>query len=220
MYIDQIPAKSKITLSFDYVTKSANLETTAKRTSLSGNGERSLIADVVRIDGKIVNINNFRGKISVRFIKQGAPRCEIWKQVKVKYDRANREYVITTQKESEKHERRKAPRIPLGIGATAQVVGDSRRHNCTIYDISTTGLGLRMEALNYNAIGRGLTVSFSDKKEFATFKISCRCVREVDRSDTIKIYGCTLKKYPELIAYIRKKQTKHLNTTKSSGKEK
>ena len=219
MYIDQIPVRSKITISFDYVTKSTSLDAFVLRAAVSSNGSRSIVTDVVRIDGKIVNINNFRGKISVRFVKQGATRCEIWKQVKVKYDRANKEYIITTQKESEKHERRKAQRVPLGVGATVQVAGDLRRHNGTIYDISTTGLGLRMEALNYNAIGRGFTVNFSDKKEFVSFKINCRCVREVDRGNKIMVYGCTLKKYPELITYIRKKQTKYNEVVKSSGRD-
>lgn len=90
--------------------------------------------------------------------------------------------------------------------------------NCTIYDISKTGIGLRMETLNYNAIGRNLTVNFSDKGEFATFTVSCRCVREVKRDNKISIYGCTIKKSPELLAYIRRKQTKYLNSLKSSGR--
>lgn len=215
MFIDQIPANSKISIAFDYVTKAANLDATVKHAGLSSGANRSVITDVVRIDGKIVNINNFRGKISVRFTKPGAARSELWKNVKVKYDRLNREYIITAQKESEKLERRGAPRFPLGLGATALIIGDSRRHNCTIHNISKTGLALRMEALNYKAIGKSLTVSFSDKAEFAAFTVSCRCVREVNNDEKIKIYGCTLKKTPELNAYIRRKQTKYFNSHKS-----
>ncbi|MCR5357583.1 MAG: PilZ domain-containing protein [Lachnospiraceae bacterium] len=214
MLIDQIPAKSKITIAFDYVTKSTKLEATVKRGTLSSNGDRSVITDVVRVDGKIVNINNFRGKVSVDFIEPGASRSELWKQVKVKYDRAAKEYVLSTKKESEKHERRKAQRFPLGLGATAQISGDSRRHNCTIYDISVTGVGLRMETLNYSAIGRDLTLNFSDKAEMATFTVSCRCVREVEKTNNKSIYGCTLKKSQDLLAYIRKKQEKYLNSVR------
>lgn len=218
MYIDEIPANSKITISFDYVTKSTKLDATVKRVSISANGDRSVITDVVRIDGKIVNINNFRGKVSVHFVGRGESRSLLWNHVKVKYDRAKKEYVFSSKKESERHERRKAQRIPLGVGATVLLKGDSRRHNCTIYDISQTGMGLRMETLLYNAIGRDLTVNFSDKGELATFTVSCRCVREVNRDNKISIYGCTLKKSPELIAYIRKKQTKYLNSLKSTGR--
>ncbi|MBR5766354.1 MAG: PilZ domain-containing protein [Lachnospiraceae bacterium] len=218
MYIDQIPVRSKITISFDYVTKSTSLDAFVLRAAVSSNGSRSIVTDVVRIDGKIVNINNFRGKVSVRFIQQGSSRSELWKHVNVKYDRAKKEYIISTQKSSEKHERRKAPRIPLGVGATVQIEGDSRRRNCTIHDISVTGVGLRMEALNYKAIGKNLTVSFSDKSEFVSLDINCRCVREVNNEEKVKIYGCTLKKSQDLLDYIRKKQTKYYNTLKSSGR--
>lgn len=218
MYIDQIPANSKITIAFDYVSKATNLDATVKRGGISSGVNRSVITDVVRIDGKIVNINNFRGKISVRFTKPGAARSELWKNVKVKYDRISKEYVIIAQKESEKHERRSAPRFPLGLGATALIDGDSRRHNCTIHNISKTGMGLRMEALSYKAIGKGLKVTFSDKGEFATFTVNCRCVREVDNDGKIKIYGCTLKKTPELNAYIRRKQIKYFSSHKSKEK--
>ena len=216
MYIDQIPANSKITIAFDYVTKSTKLDATVKGASLSPNGDRSVITDVVKVDGKIVNINNFRGKVSVSFASRGTSRSELWKQVKVKYDRVKKEYVLSTKKESEKHERRKAQRIPLGLGATVQIDGDSRRHNCTIFDISTTGVGLRMETLNYNAVGKDLTLSFSDKAEFATFNVNCRCVREVNRDNNKSIYGCTIRRSQDLLAYIRKKQDKY---SKSSGRK-
>ena len=216
MYIDQIPVRSKISISFDYVAKSTNLETTVKRAGAPSNDGRIIITDAVRVNGKVVNINNFRGRITVQFTQPGAARCEIWKHVRVKYDRVNKEYHLIAQRSSEKHERRKAPRFPIGLGATVQVTGDQRRHNCTIYDISTTGVGLRMEALNYSAIGRWFEVSFTDKSELISLTINCRCVREVDKDGKVKIYGCTLKKTADLLTYIRKKQAKYLNTKAAS----
>ena len=215
MYIDEIPVNSKITIVFNYVTKSTNLETTVKKVGVTGKTNRCIIANVARVDSKIVNINNFRGNITVRYTKQGAIRSDIWKQVRVKYDRVNKEYVILTPKPSEKQERRQSLRIPLGMGATAQIEGDARRHNCTVYDISKTGVGIRMEALDFKAIGKVFMVSFTDKEEFATFTIRCRCVREVNDESKIKVYGCTLKTSPELLAYIRKKQVRYENLLKN-----
>ena len=218
MYIDEIPANSKITIVFNYVTKSTNIETTVKRAGSTGKANRCIITEVARVDSKIVNINNFRGNITIRYTKRGAVRCDVWTQVRVKYDRINKEYVILTPKASEKQERRLATRIPLGLGATVLIEGDARRHNCTVHDISKTGVGIRMEALDFKAIGKGFMVSFTDKNEFTSFTISCRCVREVDDDSKIKIYGCTIKKSPELLSYIRKKQAKYESTLRSSGR--
>ena len=218
MFIDEIPIGSKITIAFNYVTKATNIETTIKRVDQHGKSSKCIIANVARVDSKIVNINNFRGNITVRYSKPGAVRCEVWKQVKVVYNRKDKEYIIITPRASEKQERRLALRIPLGIGATVQVEGDARRHNCTVYDISKTGIGLRMETLDYKAIGRGFLVNFSDQSEFATFLINGRCVREVDDESKIKIYGCTIRSSPELLAYVRKKQVKYSNTLKASGR--
>ena len=219
MYIDEIPVNAPISIAFNYVTKATNIETTVKRAGSESKVNRCIIANVARVDSKIVNINNFRGNITVRYTKKGAVRSEVWKQVRVKYDRQNKEYIIITPKPSEKQERRLALRIPLGIGATVQVEGDARRHNCTVYDISKTGIGLRMETLDYKALGRGFLVNFSDQSEFATFLINGRCVREVDNDSKIKIYGCTIRTSPELLAYVRKKQVKYENTVRASGRE-
>lgn len=220
MFIDEIPINSKITIAFNYVTKSTNIETTIKKVSTNTKVNRCIIANVARVDSKIVNINNFRGNITVRYARPGAVRCEVWKQVKVVYSRSNKEYILITPKASEKQERRQALRIPMGLGATVQIEGDARRHNCTLYDISKTGMGIRMEALDYKAIGRGFMVNFSDQGELAAFRISGRCVREVEDESKVKIYGCTIKTSPELLAYVRKKQVKYGNTIKASGRTK
>lgn len=209
MFIDEIPVNSKITINFKYVTKSTHLETTVKRPGSTGKAGKCIITNVARVDSKIVNINNFRGNISVHFIKQGAKRYEVWNNVQVKYDRINKEYIIISPKASEKYERRSAPRIPLGMGATVQIEGDARRHNCTIRDISKTGIGIRMEPLSFKAIGKRFDVTFSDKNELISFDISCRCVREEENDSKLKIYGCTIKTSPELLSYIKKRKAKY-----------
>ena len=216
MYIDEIPANSKITIEFNYVTKATKLETTVKKAGTTGKAGKCIIAEVARVDNKIVNINNFRGKISVRFLGPGAKRFEVWKQVQVKYDRINKEYVISTPKASEKHERRSSPRIPIGLGATVQIEGDGRRHNCTIRDISKTGIGLRMEPLDFNPIGLRFDITFTDKAEFVTFTVKSRCVREVNTDNSVKIYGCTIKITQDLLAYIQKKKVKYSSNLKNA----
>ena len=216
MFIDEILANSKITIEFNYVTKATKLETTVKKSGTTGKAGKCIIAEVARVDNKIVNINNFHGKVSVRFMGPGAKRYEVWKQVSVKYDRINKEYVIMSPKSSEKHERRSSPRIPLGLAATVQVEGDGRRHNCTIRDISKTGIGIRMESLDFNPIGQRFDVTFTDKIEFVTFTIRSRCVRVVDNENSIKIYGCTIKVTQDLLAYIQKKKVKYNNSLKNA----
>lgn len=216
MYIDEIPANSKITIEFNYVTKATKLETTVKKAGTTGKAGKCVIAEVARVDNKIVNINNFRGKISVRFLSPGAKRYEVWKQVQVKYDRISKEYVISTPKASEKHERRSSPRVPLGLAATVQVESDGRRHNCTIRDISKTGIGIRMEALDYNPIGQRFDITFTDKVEFVTFTVHSRCVRVVDNENSIKIYGCTIRATQDILAYIQKKKIKYNNSLKNA----
>ena len=69
MFIDEIPANSTITIDFNYVTKATKLEHTVKRVGNTGKASKCIIADVARVDNKIVNINNFRGKVAVRFLK-------------------------------------------------------------------------------------------------------------------------------------------------------
>ncbi|MCR4807165.1 MAG: PilZ domain-containing protein [Lachnospiraceae bacterium] len=215
MFIDEIPANSKITIEFNYATKATKLDTTVKRVGATGKAGKCIIADVARVDNKIVNINDFRGRISVRYLAPGAKRYELWKQVRVKYDRVNKEYVIISPKTSEKHERRSSQRIPLGLGATVQIEGDARRRNCTIRDISKTGIGIRMEALDFSPIGRGFDITFTDKVEFVSFTIRSRCVREVDRDNSMKIYGCTIRATQDVLAYIQKKRIKYNSTAKS-----
>ncbi len=212
MFIDEIPINSKITIEFNYVTKATKLDTTVKKAGSTGKAGKCIVAEVARVDNKIVNINNFRGKVNVRFLGAGAKRYEVWKQVQVKYDRINKEYVIITPKSSEKHERRSSPRIPMGLGATVQIEDDGRRHNCTISDISKTGIGLRMEALDFNPIGKRFEITFTDKHEFASFTVNSRCVREIDGDGSLKIYGCTIKATQDLLAYIQKKKAKYNNT--------
>ncbi|MCR5507318.1 MAG: PilZ domain-containing protein [Lachnospiraceae bacterium] len=212
MFIDEIPAKSKITIDFNYVSKATKLDTTVKRAGTTGKAGKCIIADVARVDNKIVNINNFRGKVTVRYLGPGAKRYEVWKQVQIKYDRVNKEYIIITPKASEKHERRSSQRVPLGLGATVQIEGDARRHNCTIRDISKTGIGIRMEALDFNAIGKRFEITFTDKHEFVSFTVNSRCVREVDGDNSVKIYGCTIKTTQDLLQYIQKKRARYNNT--------
>jgi c-di-GMP-binding flagellar brake protein YcgR len=220
MFIDEIPINSNITIAFNYVTKSTKLETTVKRIGPSGKSNKCIITNAARVDNRIINPNSFRGNVTVRFLKKGAKRYDVWKQVRIKYDRSTKEYIIITPKASEKHERRQAVRIPIGIGATVQIEGDARRHNCTVYDISKTGIGVRMETLDYKAIGRGFLINFADQSEFTSFLINGRCVREVDGDSKVKTYGCTIRSSPELLAYVRKKQVKYENTVKASGRTK
>lgn len=216
MFIDEIPVNSKITLDFNYISKATKLDTTVKRVGSTGKAGKSIIAEVARVDNKIVNINDFRGKITVRFLKPGSKRYEVWKQVRIRYDRINKEYIIFTPKASEKHERRSSPRVPLGLGATVQIEGDARRRNCTIRDISKTGIGIRMEALDFSTIGKRFEISFTDKHEFTSFTVNSRCVREVDSDNTVKIYGCTIKTTPDLLSYIRRKRARYNNTIKKT----
>ena len=216
MFIDEIPANSKITIDFNYVSKATKLDTTVKRVGATGKAGKCIIADVARVDNKIVNINNFRGRVTVRFLSPGARRYEVWKQVQIRYDRVNKEYIIITPKASEKHERRSSQRIPMGLGATVQIEGDARRRNCTIRDISKTGVGIRMEPLDFSPIGRRFDISFTDKQEFVTFTLNSRCVREVDSEDKIKIYGCTIKTSRDLQAYIQQKRIKYNSTLKNT----
>ncbi len=216
MFIDEIPLNSKITLDFNYVSKATKLDTTVKRVGATGKAGKCIIADVARVDNKIVNINNFRGKITLRFLGPGAKRYEVWKQVQIKYDRINKEYIIMSPKASEKHERRSSQRIPMGLGATVQIEDDARRRNCTIRDISKTGIGLRMEALDFSTIGKRFDISFTDKHEFVTFTVIGRCVREIDSDNSVKIYGCTIRTSQDLLAYIQKKRVKYNSTVKNT----
>lgn len=215
MFIDEIPVNSKITIEFNYVTKATKLDTTVRRAGSTGKAGKCIIADVARVDNKIVNINNFRGKITVRFLAPGAKRYEVWKQVQVKYDRINKEYILITPKASQKHERRSSQRVPMGLGATVQIEGDARRRNCTIRDISKTGIGIRMEALDISTLGRRFDITFTDKAEFVSFTVRSRCVREIDTDNKIRIYGCTIKATQDVLAYIQKKRIKYNSTVRA-----
>ena len=77
MYIDEIPVNSKISIGFDYVSKTANLETTIKKPGPDNKSGRCIIANAARVNDKIVNLNNFRGRVNIRFSKPGEKRCDI-----------------------------------------------------------------------------------------------------------------------------------------------
>ncbi len=218
MFIDEIPVRSKIAIEFHHSSQSTDLETTVKRIGQPVKGGRSIITDAVRINGKVVNINNFKGNINISYTKQGAKRCNVWKFVQVKYDRDRKEYIIISPKDSEKQERRLSPRIPIGLGATVQISGDARKHNCTLYDLSKTGMGIRMEVLESKAIGKTFEVSFADKSELTSFTVTGRCVREVENDSRIRLYGCAIKPTPDLLAYIQRKKIKYENTLRASGR--
>ncbi|MCR5420485.1 MAG: PilZ domain-containing protein [Lachnospiraceae bacterium] len=206
MYINEIPENSKISIDFNTETSAANIETTIKKRGKNNSTEKVAVANVTRVKGKVINLNGFKGKITVSYIKEGSERPEVWNFVRVHYDRDNKEYLISTTLESKRVERRRTYRVAMGVNATLKLENDDKEYSCTIHDISVTGIGLRMPPIEKGAIGKRFKLSFKDTKEYVAFTINCKCVREAPCGKNLMTYGCTFRATDDLLTYIRRKQ--------------
>ncbi len=167
-----------------------------------------LLAEPVRIDGKILNLDSDKVNTNLYFKKQNMVPI-VWHSVKVNTIVYNKMtvYSIVSLGIGIEANRRTAFRVPVNVRGKVQMDVNGEKEDITVRDVSESGFSFYYSKDLEEFKRKVVTIDFSD--ESTDFSLSGLIVRKEVRDPNNVIYGCRLNRYVSALSkYISEKQRK------------
>lgn len=167
-----------------------------------------LLAEPVRIDGKVLNLDSDKVNTNLYFKKQNMVPI-VWHSVKVNTVVYNKMtvYSIVSLGIGIEANRRTAFRVPVNVKGKVRMDVNGEKEDITVRDVSESGFSFYYSKDLEEFKRKVVTIEFSD--ESTDFSLSGLIVRKEVRDSNNIIYGCRLNHYVSALSkYISEKQRK------------
>jgi len=122
-----------------------------------------------------------------------------------------RYYLLMTDADDVRVNRRDSYRVYVGIPGTAKLGANIAECEAIVKDVSESGIAFIAKNFKLVILGSIIRLTFHDMKQSMGFDIQAIVIRKEPVKKDECVYGCIIQgKYPKLSKYIARKQIEHL----------
>lgn len=176
-----------------------------------------ILAEAVRIDGKVLRFDSSDVRLDLSLIRQDKPPV-VWKNVKCSTELVDKAvvYHIVAFAEGFESNRRQAFRLFLGIDGVAQIGTNRKALQVIVKDVSENGFSFVSSEDIDNVLNVPVRLVFTDSGQ--SHSLMGLVVRKVAISERKIIYGCKLGvDNINLAKYIHLKQRQQMSLNKNNA---